>query len=247
MFVSTSAATAATFTGLYGAFSRRIAHPGLLAGSAALNSGLAAAVFFSAREYVISPLLLSTMTGKQCDRRRRELETRRLSKSTGEPVPSGREQLSWSDMRSHKMLDTTLSGAFTGGILNAWKRGRAGVLPGITTGTILCGLLQLGYNEFFVQRLKYISRRLRESETTGSQPPVQAPRPTETLLPRDDPGPSEPRQSFSERILGLFGFSKIPDDVFLERLRQERDAYLRRIRRLEAQIEEDKRQKPSEA
>lgn len=32
------------------------------------------------------------------------------------------QHLSWWEMRMHKLPDTAVSGAFTGAVLNAWKR-----------------------------------------------------------------------------------------------------------------------------
>lgn len=97
-----------------------------------MNSGIAGATFFSAyficicntdsnpdpgfREYIISPLLLSVLSSDQFLRRRQELEDKKGKQ------PERDERLSWSDMRLHKLPDTALSGALTGGVLNAWKR-----------------------------------------------------------------------------------------------------------------------------
>ncbi|KZT26382.1 hypothetical protein NEOLEDRAFT_1132430, partial [Neolentinus lepideus HHB14362 ss-1] len=236
----------ATLTGLYGAF-KGLSQPGLLAGTAAFNSGVAGAVFFSVREYVVSPLLLSSITSEQYERRRREIEARHLEKETGKSVSPAREHLSWSEMRVHKLLDTTVSGAFTGGLLNAWKRGRGGILPGTVTGSIVCALLQVGYNELSVQRLKYVSRRLKQSQDASKNSPVLVAQETKvpSSLPDSDESDSEPKKTVADRIISLFGLSKVPDDQYLEKLRQERDAYVRRIHRLEAQIEEEKRSKPS--
>lgn len=73
------------------------------------------------REYIISPALLSTVSSGQFLRRRHELEAKD-SESKGKQTIYVREKLSFSDMRLYKLPDTAISGAFTGAVLNAWKR-----------------------------------------------------------------------------------------------------------------------------
>lgn len=66
------------------------------------------------REYAVSPLLVSSLPWKQYETRRRALElgpTHNATQST----------ISWSDLRTYNLLDTSISGAFTGALLNSWK------------------------------------------------------------------------------------------------------------------------------
>lgn len=110
----------------------------VLASSTSLNSGIAAATFFSThifyyngmpysthrsgcREYIVSPILLSTMSSGQFLRRSRELEER-IDDKKGKLPQRTPEPLSWSEMRMYKLPDTAASGALAGGVLNAWKR-----------------------------------------------------------------------------------------------------------------------------
>jgi hypothetical protein len=65
------------------------------------------------REYVVSPLLISTVPTKQYTRRKRELSQ--------EGVNSSGAALTFADMRLHKVPDTIIAGAFTGGVLSAWR------------------------------------------------------------------------------------------------------------------------------
>ncbi|TFK55067.1 hypothetical protein OE88DRAFT_1653703 [Heliocybe sulcata] len=148
------------------------------------------------------------------------------------------------------MPDTAVSGAVTGSLLNAWKRGRAGIIPGAVTGSLACAFLQLSYNELSVQRLKYISRRLNKVRPAEAEPKPPVLVAQETQAPASIPEPpiesqsdsgSEPRKPAWERFIGLFGLSKITDDQYLERLKEERDAYIKRIRMLEERIEEEKK------
>lgn len=64
---------------------------------------------------MISPLLVYTLPWPQYVRRRQLLGIE--SSSDHDLV----EQLSWSDLRKHKTLDTGLSGILTGGLLRGWK------------------------------------------------------------------------------------------------------------------------------
>lgn len=68
------------------------------------------------REYIASPVLLHALANTEYSRRIRELQaSRRAGGRSG-------EKLTWWDMRMNKVPDTAISGAFTGAILNAWKR-----------------------------------------------------------------------------------------------------------------------------
>ena len=64
----------------------------------------------------MSPLLLSALADTRYSRRIRELREQR--KEGGQAG----EKLTWWDVRMNKVPDTAVSGAFTGGVLNAWKR-----------------------------------------------------------------------------------------------------------------------------
>ncbi|KAI0797594.1 hypothetical protein C8Q75DRAFT_9599 [Abortiporus biennis] len=191
---------------------------GPLSASTAVNSAIVGATFFSIREYVISPLLLLNVSSPQFTRRWAELEASRSGKAY-EP-----EQLSWADMRMHKLPDTFLSGAISGGVLNAWKRGPRGILPGMVTASIVCTLLQLGYNEIGVARIRYVSRQLQAS----SQKLQIQPNSNEPL---------EPPKSISDRVAGWLGISKVSDEEYLRRLKRQRENYLVRIAELEKEKE----------
>ena len=113
---------------------------GVMALASAIRGSVTGATFFSAssaivyssflaneddctmigiREFVVSPLLVSTLETPQYVRRRQEIEGvgRVGSSDTQHP-----HRLSWSEMRMHKLLDSTISGALTGGILYSWQR-----------------------------------------------------------------------------------------------------------------------------
>ncbi|KAI0054019.1 hypothetical protein FA95DRAFT_1600518 [Auriscalpium vulgare] len=182
----------------------------IFAASAALNCGIAGATFFSLREYAVKPVLVSTLPFKQYARRRM---LREEWPSDSPPLAN----LTWWDMRTHCVPDSMLSGAFTGSILNAWRRGSRGVLPGLAFGALGCSIVQLLYNEVEVQRVKYVSRTLREASTRAAEP-VESP---------------ETKRPFIERVKGLFGMKTLSDDEYLEQLKADRDRFLTRIAELE--------------
>lgn len=158
-------------------------------------------------------------------------------------------------MRLHKVPDTSISGAITGGVLNAWKRkpfigfvssvsdpppgGRPGIVPGIVTGSILCTMLQFAYNEFGIARVKYVSQTLGSDSTQATGPSL--PQETSPSIPSVSLPPPElvQTESVSERIFSWFGLHKVADEEYLERLTKQRDAHLRRIAELEKELEQE--------
>ncbi|KAF8586534.1 hypothetical protein K439DRAFT_1631598 [Ramaria rubella] len=117
-------------------------------------------------------------------------------------------------MRSHKLLDTAIAGAATGGILNTFKRGVPGFLPGVITAGLVCTTAQGLLNELNVARVKYISRS--------------------DALRHDGPAaPPERVRSFSEKLMDGLGVvlpvKKITDDEYLQMLLREREEVERRL------------------
>ncbi|TCD62177.1 hypothetical protein EIP91_007261 [Steccherinum ochraceum] len=201
-----------------------------IAGGAAINGGIVGTTFFSIREYLVSPTLLSIVKSGQYARRRAELD----AKERGAKLEQ--EKLDWWDMRSHKVPDTAVSGAVTGGVLYAWRRGRAGILPGAVTAMVACTALQLALNELGVVRLKMIQRRLTEAQAIEADPSQQQLPSPPVVTPTKQPMtvvPPPPSNPMSQRVFGWFGFRKVSDEDYLERLKLERDAHLQRIAELE--------------
>jgi len=93
-------------------------------------------------------------------------------------------------------------------------------------GSIFCTLGQALYNEFGVQRIKFISRRY----PIPSQPSTPI-----ALEPSEPPAPKRP---LLERMISAIGLNKLSDEEYLAQMREERAVYLRRIAELEAQLEE---------
>lgn len=102
--------------------------------------------------------------------------------------------------------------------------GPAGIAPGAITATLLCSLLQLGYNELGVIRVKYVSRKLDEARHSRSSIPGHE----VVILP---PEPSKP---LIQRMLDWMGMPQISDEEYLQRLRLKRANALQRIAEIEA-------------
>ncbi|KAI0957944.1 hypothetical protein AcW1_006170 [Taiwanofungus camphoratus] len=221
-----TSATTGVLVGAYGLVkgSRQI---GPLIISASVNGGIAGATFFSFREYIVSPTLLYALSSTYYSRRIREIQ------ATREEGGHSGGRLTWWDMRMYKVPDTAISGALTGGVLNAWKRGRPGIIPGITTAGLVCTFLQLAYNELGIARIKYVSKKMQESSSVTPPEPSTFP----STPPFDKNTDLEPPRPVIDRILTYLGFHKLSGDEYLDMMKRKRDGYLRRI----AELEEEKK------
>ncbi|KAF8912109.1 hypothetical protein CPB84DRAFT_1957752 [Gymnopilus junonius] len=217
------ATASALGTGVYTIF-RKQPHTGLLVGIAAVNSGITAATFFSCREYFISPLLLLAAPWQQYSRRRQELGIYASSLPT--------EAGSLSDLRTNKLLDSALSGAITGGLLRGLQASRRAVLPGMVTTGVVCTLLQYGFNELTVLRLRYISK-LKEENRTAVVMPHSRPRDASQVS-------TESSTPVLKTLLSFLGVRPMSDEEYLAKMKRTRDAYLKRIAELELQVEVEK-------
>lgn len=119
-----------------------------------------------------------------------------------------------------------------------WIAGPKAVLPGAITVGVIATLLQLGYNEIGVQRLKYISRQHTaepepRSVVVASTPATYQEAPETTLI--EDP------RSWKARILSLMGVRKMSEEEYLKRLKLQREHHLVRIKELEQKLEEERK------
>lgn len=109
--------------------------------------------------------------------------------------------------------------------------GRPGLVPGLTTGALMCTLLQWCFNEFNIFRIRYVSANsAAPSQDTihGSSDAKQSL--SEAMQPTSVESPT--LHSPMQRILSMFG-QRVSDEKYLERLKMERDYHLRRIAELE--------------
>ncbi|RDB22273.1 hypothetical protein Hypma_010602 [Hypsizygus marmoreus] len=204
----------AFISGLYG-ISTRNPRYGFIAAAAAINSGVTAVTFFGIREYLISPLLVSTLPWPQYVRRRRELGINDASDDSSSALGPP----TWSDLRQHKTLDTGISGVLAGGALRGWKSGPRAIVPGALTIGAVCTLLQLAYNEIGITRLRYVS---------GLNGTLSVPKSS-----------SPPSKSLSQRFLGLLGLQAVTDEEYLAKMKTTRDSHVKRIAELERQIQQE--------
>ena len=93
--------------------------------------------------------------------------------------------------------------------------GRVGILPGALTASLVCSILQLGYNELRVWRVHYVSRQHGEAAL--------------------DSKPSTPSRPLRERLLLLLGIHRMSTEEYLMKLKKQREEALRRIAELEAE------------
>jgi len=191
----------------------------IYAASAALNCGVAGATFFSVRAYVVVPLLNQALRPREQDGLRETLASTDTSSNSA---------VTWGSMRLHHTLDSALSGGFTGGVWNTWRRGTRGALTGMMFGSVFCAVGQLLYNELGVQRVKFVSR------TSPASPRLPLPSTSEITEP---PVPKEP---LFDRMIHAIGFKKVSDEEYLAQKKEERATYLQRISELEAKVQADK-------
>ncbi len=109
----------------------------------------------------------------------------------------------------------------------------------MVTGSIVCVLLQFAYNEIGVARVKYVSQTFGDPTKPSSllQTKPVVPQESTSLGSVSSTVPQTPAKAFSDRVFDLFGFRKVTDDEYLEKLKQQRDGHLRRIAELEKELE----------
>jgi len=131
------AATSGIVTGIH-AIVKNKPDAGVLVSASAINSGVTAGLFFSAlnfscafaqnvlispdlhlawRELFISPFLLRVVPGQHYAHRRQEVGD---APQEGDEIFAS-QAMSWSELRSYKLLDSGLSGMITGGVLRGMR------------------------------------------------------------------------------------------------------------------------------
>ncbi|OCF42023.1 hypothetical protein I317_04109 [Kwoniella heveanensis CBS 569] len=124
-----------------------------------INLSIAGLTFFSIREYLVSPLLLSIDLTPSHTRRYTNLLN--LSEKQLGKLPSTSAQAqaqSLTEVRLDRVADSALAGALTGGVLSAAFRGRATFGKAALTSSLIASALQLGVNQLRVFRLKALAK-----------------------------------------------------------------------------------------
>jgi hypothetical protein len=169
---------------------------------------------------------------------------RQKIKEAAEGASTDVPQLSWGDIRSRKVLDSSISGALAGNVScslvilsssHSTIGGRSGTVPGLVTGAVMCGLLQWAFNEFDIQRITYISRAAHPRPVPSI--PAAPTLPIETRPPSFPVAASESPRSLTDQFFSMFGH-KISDEEYLDRIKAQRDNHLRRIEQLERERDE---------
>jgi hypothetical protein len=115
------------------------------------------------------------------------------------------------------------------------QAGARAILPGASTAAVACVLLQLAFNELAVARVKYVSRSLHPSSQHTIQTSLN-PRPQLNTGP-----PLEPAIPFLKRVLTGLGLREVSDEEYLATMKKRRDVYVKQIRKLERQIDEERK------
>ncbi|QRW13459.1 hypothetical protein RhiLY_12458 [Ceratobasidium sp. AG-Ba] len=189
------------------------------------------------REYAISPALLLSLDTPEYARRRATL-------AIPSPFPPTRTlgDLSPADelraIRQNRLLDTAISGAVTGAGLNYWRRGARGIIPGATTATLFCTLLQYAANELSVQRIRYVANTPAPDSATlpPSQPAPIPPPPIASSTNLTKPAPKPLSQKIVDTISHVIPITRLDDKEYLQRLEQKRDILDGRIDRLQREL-----------
>ena len=105
--------------------------------------------------------------------------------------------------------------------------GPARLWSGARTAGILCTVVQWGFNELGIMRVKFVSRKIQELPPQP-QASSQLPEPFD-----------KPRISFVDRLMSVIGFRKLSDEEYLKVLKKQRDEALQRI----AVLEQERREK----
>jgi len=157
--------------------------------------------------------------------RRRELG---ISNSRDDPHFS--ENISWSDLRTNRLLDSGVAGAVTGGMLRGLKSRRA-IVPGAITASVACVLLQYACNEIGIARLRYIVKFQEENKIQPS------------FKTQNGKQLYEPSGSVFQQLLQAVGLIPLSDEEYLAKLKRTREVYMKRVVELEQKVEEEKNTK----
>ncbi|OJT09105.1 hypothetical protein TRAPUB_14432 [Trametes pubescens] len=106
------------------------------------------------------------------------------------------------------------------------------VLAGARTAGLVCALVQLGYNELGVTRIKFVTRKIEEAAAPVPAPAISEP--TDT-----------PKMTLFDHALSLIGFRKLSEEEYVKVLKKQRDEALERIAVLERERAEQEAHEPA--
>ncbi|RXK41602.1 hypothetical protein M231_01101 [Tremella mesenterica] len=157
----------------------------------ALNTAVTGFVFFGIREYLISPTLSL----------RSEMIRGRSEKSLGK-LPA-----SLNEMKMEKMVDSTLSGLLSGGILSGIVRGKQTIPRAALTASLLAGILQYGTNQSRIIRLRYLASRQFDHDLSleHASSPIHTASASSSSSPQTSLNPLVPKEGSSSSHTGTRG------------------------------------------
>ncbi|WVR06280.1 hypothetical protein IAU60_003310 [Kwoniella sp. DSM 27419] len=229
-----------------------------------INLSIASLTFFSIREYLVSPLLLSIDLTPSHKRRYNQLaEASGLSLKQLGKLPAVDSAQSLTEVRLDRLVDSALAGGLTGGALSAGFRGRATFGRAAFTSALIASVLQLSANQLRVFRLKALAKRAPDDPPSTSTLSGGIPTPDDLQYAQITPTPSTDSsilQSFEdplktsnpltnasppslpERMMGslskVLPVRKLTNNEYLETLEKKRAEVDRRLKEID---DEEKR------
>ncbi|WWC88753.1 uncharacterized protein L201_003666 [Kwoniella dendrophila CBS 6074] len=175
-----------------------------------INLSIAGLTFFSIREYLVSPLLLSIELTPSHTRRLNQLRNQsELSENQKGKLPISDDHTpSLSEVRWDRLSDSAISGGLTGGVLSAAFRGRATFVKAGITSSLIASILQLSVNQARVIRLKTLAKQTlsldsqSQLEDVSTQPMQSTQTSSSNSSPLDDP--IEPKSDMQSQITQSF-------------------------------------------
>ena len=188
--------------------------------------------FFSAREYLVSPVLLSTGATRRHAQRLEDFINARSGKVSAEDSAAN---LSLSDIRHDRVLDTTLTAILAYGTYAGFTRGRGAIVRAGLTAGFGAGILQYAVNFARVSRIKALSKQ----GGSAQHQPQPSMRLRETLENPTQTPDMKYEDTFQGKIFKVMSYllplDKMTKAEYLEKLLGERDVVDRKLAALEAE------------
>ncbi|WWC62479.1 uncharacterized protein I303_105075 [Kwoniella dejecticola CBS 10117] len=172
-----------------------------------INLSIAGLTFFSIREYLVSPLLLSLELTPSHTRRLNALRREGLSEVQRGKLPEDIEAPeSLSEVRWNRISDSAIAGGLTGGVLSAAFRGKSTFVKAGITSSLIATLLQLSINQSRVLRLKTLAKQsssgipISSSISSSNQTPSTASSPSSISNAKTNSNPSDSSLSSSTTV-----------------------------------------------
>nr|ODO01048.1 hypothetical protein L204_01773 [Cryptococcus depauperatus CBS 7855] len=203
-----------------------------------VNTSIASLTFFALREYFVSPLLVAIEATPSHSIRLRQLEEKTLHGEKQDSSLFEADSMSIGQIRTNRLLDSSLAGALAGGGLSSAFRGRATFVKAAFTSALITTALQFSVNQFRAWRLNYLADRPVASPLQESSPQVSAyPSSSFEALKSDLPASQNLPPALPERIMlnlsKFFPVRKLSNQEYLQTLEKKRTNINKRLREIE--------------